>query len=174
MSAVINFIQDIQYQYFEWLKMKEESFPLCCYISSEVLGSYVQETFRQGKVCLGKKIKCSRIHNFHEWIEIGDYVIDFTKFQYSRKRQGRKFEDFTPQKTYDICINNMQDGKVIFAKDRYYEEFKPKLIVEPRFKHMAKVRDFEEYLNAVVMDKTFKEFSFWDNISPEDRYWEKN
>ena len=119
-------------------------FPQNCYLASAIIYDYLTKCGYDCEIVFGniRNLGRRRKARFHCWVEVGDYVIDMTKFQfYMNKEDIDGLYDLTDEYvSYKIC--NLQD-KFIIKKNEYYTEFyKTKKHIE--YKNPFKDIDIEE------------------------------
>lgn len=166
---ILMFISSIEKDYLNWLKENEVAFPTCCFTASEILCSYIQENYGLGEVVLSEKIGSTRRKNVHAQVKVDGMTIDFTYFQFktwkssslkklNREELYKEIKWFQKQFTFD-------DSHFVST------QFDNKLIIKPRFNHLAKDAEFSEYLLAVKNSCEFRDYSIFDVVEEENVFW---
>lgn len=121
-NEIRDFLSNIKYEYFCFLKNNARFFPKCCVDSTLILKYFIKEYFGEDYDI----IKASKKHfnnkaKFHIWLEKDDFIIDFTLFQFYVG--ANKFKKISDEESYDYCIDEIQRGDIVFSKEYYQKMF---------------------------------------------------
>lgn len=121
-EEIIEFLNDIKYEYFCFLKNNSCHFPKCCVDSTLIMKYFIKEYFNEEyTIVKAKKKHFSNRANFHMWLEKDDKIIDFTLFQFYIGMN--KFKKIKDKESYEYAIDEVQRGDVVFNKEYYNKIF---------------------------------------------------
>lgn len=160
-NDVVKFLNDVKFDFFCYLKNNDPFFPMCCVDSCIILKIFLEKYFNtEVKFKKGVKKFYPNGTHFHTWLEIDEKSIDTTLFQfYIGKNKFKKVSDLD---AYSYCIEEIQQGDVIFDKkfhdltfvDSEYIEISDSIITnfkkEPNIDvdtNLSAEKSFKEYLN---------------------------
>lgn len=131
-KEVIEFLNNIKYEYFCFLKENSRNFPKCCVEATLLLQRFLEIYFNDSfPVIIADKKQFSNRARFHTYIEKDGVVIDFTLFQFYIGMN--KFKNTSNEDSYEYSINEIQRGEVIFDKDYYDKIFINKDTYKPEY-----------------------------------------
>lgn len=159
-SETRKFLLDIKIMYVDWLREHADCFPYCCFLSTEILTSYVQVHFSEGEAVAGDwRSPLSGGGTFdipHAWTRIGETIIDFTYMQFEMEVIETYEEEYIDVPTEELLTlaNKLEDH--IFVQEEQLKSLYrigcwDDAISDPSFKKEAEDVDFKTYLKRLEL-----------------------